>query len=113
MTGTDYAYVSVKKQQDGLYVSQTVCVNADKGAAEVETPGVKLNQTSFWLRVKVDENAMANFSFSTDGTSFTLLGKPFKTRPGRWIGSKVGIFAVSAGPNPEMGSADFDWFWVE
>jgi Beta-xylosidase len=113
VTGTDYAYVSVKKQQDGLYVSQTVCVSADKGAAEVETPGVKLSQTSFWLRVKVDENAMANFSFSTDGTSFTSIGKPFKARPGRWIGAKVGIFAVSAGPNSEMGYADFDWFRVE
>jgi len=113
VTGTDYAYVSVKKQQDGLYVSQTVCMSADKGAAEVETPGVKLNQTSFWLRVKVDESAMANFSFSTDGTSFTAIGKPFKARPGRWIGSKVGIFAVSAGPNSEMGYADFDWFRVE
>ena len=113
VTGTDYAYVSVKKQQDGLYVSQTVCVSADKGAAEIETPGIKLNQTSFWLRVKVDENASVNFSFSTDGTSFTSIGKPFKARAGRWIGSKVGIFAVSARPNSEMGYADFDWFRVE
>ena len=111
--GTDYAYVSVRKQLGVLYVSQTVCLSADKGAAEVETSGVKLNQTGFWLRVKVDENAMANFSFSIDGTSFTEIGKPFKARPGRWIGAKVGIFAVGAGPNSEMGYADYDWFRVE
>jgi beta-xylosidase len=113
VTGTDYAYVSVRKQQEGLYVSQTVCVNADKGAAEVETPGVKLNQTAFRLRVKVDENAIANFSYSIDGKSFSSIGKPFQARPGRWIGAKVGIFAVGAGPNSEMGYADFDWFRVE
>jgi beta-xylosidase len=113
VTGTDYAYVSVRKQQDGLYVSQTVCVNADKGPAEVETPGAKLMQTAFWLRVKVDENAMASFSYSIDGASFTSIGKPFKARPGRWIGAKVGIFAVAAGPNSEMGYADFDWFRAE
>jgi beta-xylosidase len=113
VTGTDYAYVSVKKQSDGLYVSQTVCMNADKEAAEVETPGVKVNQNSFWLRVKVNEGAVANFSYSTDGTSFISIGKPFKARPGRWIGSKVGVFAVGAGPNSEMGYADFDWFRVE
>ena len=111
--GTDYAYVSVRKLQDGLYVSQTVCMNADKGAAEVETSGIKVNQTAFWLRVQVDANAMANFSYSIDGASFTVIGKPFQARPGRWIGAKVGIFAVGGGKNPEMGYADFDWFRVE
>jgi beta-xylosidase len=113
VTGTDYAYISVRKQQDGLYVSQTVCLNADKGAAEVETTGGKVNQSEFWLRVKIDENAVVNFSYSIDGRSFIPLGKSFKARPGRWIGAKVGIFAVASGPNPEMGYADYDWFRVE
>jgi len=113
VTGTDYAYLSVRKQQEGLYVSQTACFNADKGAAEVETSGVKLNQTVLWMRVKLDENAIANFSYSIDGKSFTPIGKPFQARPGRWIGAKVGIFAVGAGTNLEMGYADFDWFRVE
>jgi beta-xylosidase len=113
VSGTDYAYVSVRKQQDGLYVSQTVCLNADKGSTEVETSGVKLSQTGFWLRVKIDEGAIVNFSYSLDGRTFTPIGKAFKARPGRWIGAKVGIFAVAAGLNSEMGYADFDWFRVE
>lgn len=113
VTGTDYAYVSVRKQPEGLYVSQTVCANADKGTAEAETSGLKLSQPVFWLRVKVDEQATAIFSYSIDGTSFTSIAKPFKARPGRWIGAKLGIFAVGARPNLEMGYADFDWFRVE
>lgn len=34
-------------------------------------------------------------------------------RQGRWIGAKVGIFAVGKGPASEMGYADYDWFRVE
>jgi beta-xylosidase len=111
--GADYAHLSVRKQSDGLYISQAICENADKGSGEIESSVVKLNQTTFWLRVKVDENAVANFSYSIDGRSFTPLGKPFKARPGRWIGAKVGLFAVAAGSNSEMGYADYDWFRVE
>ncbi len=111
--GTDYAYVSVRKQQDGLYISQAVCMNADEGSVEVETPVIKLNQTAVWLRVKVDEGAIVNFSYSFDGKSYAPIGKPFKARPGRWIGAKVGVFAVAPGQNSEMGYADFDWFRVE
>jgi hypothetical protein len=37
--GLDYAYLSVEKKQDGLYISQTLCQNADKGSVERETAG--------------------------------------------------------------------------
>jgi hypothetical protein len=35
--GTDYAYLSVTKKPEGLVVSQTICRNADRGAAEKES----------------------------------------------------------------------------
>jgi hypothetical protein len=38
---------------------------------------------------------------------------PLLARPGRWIGAKVGLFAVRSGPTSENGYADFDWFRVE
>ena len=36
-----------------------------------------------------------------------------KPRQGKWIGAKVGIFAVGKGAASEMGYADYDWFKVE
>jgi len=74
---------------------------------------VKLDGGTFWLRVRVQEDAVCNFSFSTDRKTFALIGQPFNARQGRWIGAKVGIFAVGKGAASEMGYADYEWFRVE
>jgi beta-xylosidase len=113
VTGLDYAYAAVEKKKDGLYISQIVCQNADKGSTETETAGGKLDGNTFWLRVRVQENAVCSFSFSVNGKTFVPLGPQFQARQGRWIGAKVGIFAVGKGPAPEMGYAGYDWFRVE
>ena len=111
--GLDYAYLSVKKKPDGLYVSQTICKDADKQTAEKESAGIPIKGNTFYLRVKVTRNAICNFSYSTDGANFAPLGEPFTARPGRWIGTKAGIFAVRIGRTNEFGYADFDWFRIE
>ncbi len=111
--GLDYAYLSAQKKSDGLYISQTICQDADKGSTEKETAAVKLEGSTFWLRVRVEEKAVCSFSFSTDGKTFVPLGQSFKARQGRWIGAKVGIFAVGKTPASEMGHTDYDWFRIE
>jgi beta-xylosidase len=111
--GTDYAYLSVTKKPEGLVVSQTICTNADRGAAEKESAPAPLKGATLYLRVKVSDQAVCAFSYSTDGTNFTPIGESFTARPGRWIGAKVGLFAVRSGPTSENGYADFDWFRVE
>jgi hypothetical protein len=47
-----------------------------------------------------------------DGINFSQIGEQFIARPGKWIGAKVGIFAVRNGTARESGYADFDWFRV-
>lgn len=111
--GLDYSYLSVKKRTDGLYISQTVCKDADKGMAEKEGAGVEVKGNTFYLRVKVSAGGVCNFSFSADGVKFTSVGEPFTARQGRWIGAKVGLFAVRTGKTRETGYADFDWFRIE
>jgi beta-xylosidase len=111
--GLDYAYVSVKKRSDGLYISQTTCKDADKQTVEKESPGVRINGDNFYLQVRVGEDALSRFSYSVDGKSFTPVGESFKARQGKWIGAKIGIFALGSGNASEMGYADFDWFRVE
>lgn len=111
--GLDYAYLSVRKRPEGLFVSQVVCKDADKGGAEREGAGAALKGGTVYLRVKVTGNAVCNFSFSEDGKSFRPVGEPFTARPGRWIGAKVGLFASRVGRAREYGYADFDWFRFE
>jgi hypothetical protein len=54
------------------------------------------------------------FSFSTDGTAFAAIGEPFQAQPGRWVGAKIGLFALRNGQQArEAGYLDVDWFRVE
>ncbi|HEX8139336.1 MAG TPA: glycoside hydrolase 43 family protein [Pyrinomonadaceae bacterium] len=112
--GLDYAYISVTKRGDRLYVSQTVCKDAEHGAKEQESTAAALKSNTFYLRVSVSEGALCTFSYSADGRDFSTLGQPFTAREGKWIGAKLGIFAVRAGSaRGESGNADFDWFRIE
>ncbi|HEY6186278.1 MAG TPA: glycoside hydrolase 43 family protein [Pyrinomonadaceae bacterium] len=111
--GLDYAYISVKKRPDGLYVSQTVCRDAEGHSSEKESAALRLKSNTFYLRVQVSKNALCNFSYSTDGNAFSPVGEPFTAKKGKWIGAKLGLFAVRTGATRETGYADFDWFRVE
>lgn len=113
--GLDYAYISVTNKDGKLFISQTVAQNADKGTKETETApaALELKEKTFYLRVKVESEAVCRFSYSTDGKIFTPVGGAFKAREGRWIGAKTGLFFVRSGKFNDAGSADIDWFRVE
>ena len=111
--GLDYAFVSVKKKPAGLFVSQTIARDAEGDARGEEGRLAPLKSNTFYLRVKVTEGAVCQFSYSADGINFTPAGPPFTARKGKWIGAKVGLFAVRTGTTRETGYADVDWFRVE
>jgi beta-xylosidase len=111
--GLDYAYVSVKKKPAGLFVSQTVVKDAEGGGKGQEGAQTPLKGNTFYLRVKVSKGAACQFSYSADGANFIPLGSPFAARKGKWIGAKVGLFAVRTGRTRETGYADIDWFRIE
>jgi beta-xylosidase len=111
--GSDYSYLGVRKQADGLYVSQSTAKDADQGSAERESAGLALPGTTFYLRVRITADAMARFSYSANGTDFQEVGASFALKQGRWIGTKIGLFALGTVPVSEYGYADVDWFRVE
>jgi beta-xylosidase len=111
--GADYAYLSIAKQPDGLYLSQAICRRANVGSPEKVTAPVNVKDATIYLRVQVTSGAICLFSYSTDGERFAPLGEAFTAVPGRWIGAKVGLFATRSASAGEAGYADFDWFRVE
>ncbi len=111
--GTSYAYLSLTKMKDGIYLTYTTCIDADKGNKEDEKVIVKLTDPSANLRVKVDSGAVCKFSYSLDGTTYKIINESFDATVGRWIGAKVGIFCTHPGFTPHSGYADFDWFRIQ
>jgi beta-xylosidase len=111
--GLDYGRLTLKRENGKLNLYVATCKNADKGSAEDLVAGPTLNSNVVYFRVAVKKGAECQFSYSSDGTSFTSLGNVFKAREGKWIGAKVGLYALREGVINDAGSADIDWFRVE
>ena len=111
--GLDYGRLTVKREDGKLNLYVAHCKNADKGTTEDLVSGPELNSYLVYFRVTVKKGAECSFSYSTDGVSFTSLGNSFKAREGKWIGAKVGLYALREGIINDAGSVDIDWFRVE
>jgi len=111
--GSDYARLAVQKKGDALVVVQAVGKDAARGAPEKSIATVSAGSPTVYLRVAVAEGAKCSFSFSKDGSTFETIGEPFVAKSGRWIGAKVGLFAIRGAQSRESGYADYDWFHVE
>jgi len=111
--GSDYSYLSLKQVDKKLYLSHTVCLNADQANQEKETVLTQLEGTNIYIRVEVRKNAECYFSYSIDGKSYTTVEEKFIAKPGRWIGAKVGLFCTREGKINDAGFADVDWFRIE
>jgi beta-xylosidase len=108
--GMNYSYLAVVRTEHGFRLERTLCVDAAKDNEETEEDGVDLTSGAIYLRVLVEPEAECRFSYSIDGRQFTDIGEPFKATVGKWIGAKLGLFAVSLTQAQHRGFADFDWF---
>ena len=111
--GLDYGAVSVIRNNSVLEVRAKYCKSADKATKEDISDTQKLENSTVYFRVHVEKGAVCNFCFSKDGQNFTSIGRPFKAREGRWIGAKLGFYALREGVINDAGSADIDWFRIE
>jgi beta-xylosidase len=115
--GSDYSYISIEKTESGYKISQIVCINADKGSEEKTIKSVNLENSKIFFRADIKpENEtdiipkiICNFSYSEEGKTFYQIGKEFVAKEGRWVGAKIGIFAVTPAKCKDGGYADFDW----
>jgi beta-xylosidase len=111
--GLDYSYIAVTKSDDGYRIVQAVCRNADRKTQETIVEETPVEGNTFYLRVKMEKQALCRFSYSTDGKKFVHLGENFTARQGKWIGAKAGLFAVHQDTPGNLGYADFDWFRID
>ncbi|MCX6236097.1 MAG: glycoside hydrolase 43 family protein [Bacteroidia bacterium] len=111
--GMDYGTLSLKRSNTKSEVQTAFCKQAEKAGKEDITETKPFDSSTVYFRVQVRKGAECSFSYSSDGGSFTSIGKSFKAREGRWIGAKVGFFALRNGVINDAGSADIDWFRIE
>ncbi len=127
MFGQDYAYVAVRRRADGgRELVQARVLKAPDGTREEEEPAIPLPSAgAVELRVTVREatpgrngaagatgGALCRFAYRVGSGAWTEVGAPFEAREGRWVGAKVGLFAVRPAESTAGGHADFDWFRI-
>ncbi|MDR2408624.1 MAG: glycoside hydrolase 43 family protein [Bacteroidales bacterium] len=110
--GLDYALLSFENTGIGFTLSQAECQKADKGGTEKVNASVSLKDTTVYLRVKVNPDAICSFSYSTDDKKYTPLGNKFQAKEGRWIGTKIGTFCSRPLKGNDGGRVDIDWFRI-
>jgi len=110
--GYDYQYISLKNQEGKQYIRVVKCEKANQNGDEVELYSEEFSGNEIYFRIEVKQGALCNFSFSTNGDNFKKVGDEFKAKQGRWIGAKIGYFAIREGISPFSGVADLDWFRI-
>jgi beta-xylosidase len=113
LLGLDYAYVAVRRTDQGLMLVYGVCRDADQGSQETETVLGPVAGDTVYLRMRMSDGAKAEFSASEDGVRFNRVGDAFQARVGVWIGAKVGLFAQGPAFKGEKSYVDVDWFRFE
>ncbi|MDF2960274.1 MAG: glycoside hydrolase family 43 [Paenibacillus sp.] len=117
--GYAYGSLSLRPSEAGL---QIVLLRGDSTEGTVNEQVVanaELAKASglVYLRVAVSEKAECRFSYSTDGEHYEAIGEGFKAREGRWVGAKVGLYAIGSkdavSATASAGYADFDWITFE
>lgn len=114
MMGVDYAAIEVAKVDGRVVVRRVEALEADKGVAESFVEGRLLESDSFevWFRCVVEEGAKCRFEYSLNGRRFVALGERFDISVGRWIGAKIGFYALSDRWHYDRGRADISLFEI-
>ncbi|MGD0383784.1 MAG: glycoside hydrolase 43 family protein [Thermoguttaceae bacterium] len=115
IAGRATASLQVLKTHDGLKIIRTVSDARQKpgpgpSPADREEDSAAAPGEIVFLRVKVVSHGVCTFSYSSDGSRFSDLDRPFTAVNDHWIGAKVGLFCDAPAGRPSTGQADVDWF---
>jgi beta-xylosidase len=111
--GEDYAYIGVKKRNNGMLIQQGICKSANKKSPEI-IQGKEIPESEvIYFKTAILDNAKCKFYYSLDRNEFIPFGSAFDAKPGRWIGAKTGIFCLGQEKTNDAGYVDIDWFRIE
>ncbi|WP_183574663.1 glycoside hydrolase 43 family protein [Mucilaginibacter sp. X5P1] len=114
ISGNDYAYLSISKNDKSFIIQQVICKDAAAQSPEEVVEEKSLSGSLVYLKVSISApGAICNFSYSENGIDFIPIGKPFIAKQDLWTGSKVGIFCTAPPTGITGGYADFDWFRID
>lgn len=110
--GNQWFWLALEKSAEGMRL------NLYSGADHKQLDNIKLEQSlpydgnECFMKVQVTQGGLCTFSYSSDGTNYITIGKPFQAVEGTWVGAKVGIVCQNPNMQVSKGFADFEWFEI-
>jgi beta-xylosidase len=108
--GYSYGWIGLRQTARGLRLVQVLNRDANKPGAERELAALDAKSPRVFLRATVSAEAKCHFAYSLDGQDFTPLGGELSATVARWVGAKVGLFALTTPDTASPGHADFNFF---
>ena len=122
--GRSYSSLVVERVGDLFQLQQRTCPKADTGGKEAVTVLETFKPTAkdkldyhpalymdIYLRLTVD-GGKATFAYSLNGKTYKAAGEQFTMREGKWVGAKVGLYAIDNNEKSDVGLLDADWFRI-
>lgn len=122
--GRGYSSLVVERVGDIFQLQQRTCPKADTGGKETVTVLETFKPTAkdkldyhpalymdIYLRLTVD-GGKATFAYSLNGKTYKAAGEQFTMREGKWVGAKVGLYAIDNNEKSDAGLLDADWFRI-
>ncbi|WP_312688888.1 glycoside hydrolase 43 family protein [Kosakonia sp.] len=112
--GERFAAIALAYQNGQYGLKSTTGWNSDKGMVEADSVfiPVAITAPTLLFRVRVDRDGICTFAWSQSGGRWQDISPTFAAAAGKWIGAKVGIYALSSTDNVEKGDAHFRYFDV-
>ena len=110
--GMSYSALILEQSEGRLFYRVIRNPEADRGGENLQEPPVLVQSKELYLRVQAMSDANCTFSISVDGEKFTSTGDLFEAEEGKWIGAKVGLFAIGNKLTNDTGWVDVDWFRI-
>jgi len=99
--GESHAALALEEEADALALSLVV----DGSLVERRT----VAKGPVALRAALETGGACHFGYAASGEKH-IFAHEFFAKPGRWIGAKVGLFAITATRATPSGYADFEYF---
>lgn len=136
--GVNFAWIGMEQASDGPRIIQVTKHDGGPTSDVSMAIGPAAGSRQVWLRLRAtpvivsvpppdfnpywpsmlrEEHLRISFSYSLNGKDFHSLGSSFESRPGRWVGAQLGLFAQAPMGSPAavattVGQARFDWFRI-
>ena len=107
--GRKYAYLKVYKENNKLFARLATCSNAEQGEEEVLSKPIAVKSGELILKIQVDIGGVCQFYLGENGKRFNQIGGSFRAQEGKWIGAKIGYFAMREGITNDSGSLAIDY----